>query len=253
MDPYIEIVTLIGIGFVAGVINTISGGGSALTLPALIFLGLPPTIANGTNRIGILIQSITAAAGFKSKKVAIAPFNTTGNIGVSIAVAVGAIVGAFIAVDISERTFNRILAVVILIVILGIVFKPKMSLRGQERLTGKYLWLSIISFFFIGIYAGFIQAGTGILILLAFSTINRLSLVASNACKTGIVFIITLAAIGIFAYHQQINYSYGIILAIGNAFGGWVASRWSVNKGDGLVKVFMVLTVIIMAIKLWMR
>ena len=253
MSIYIEILLLIVIGFIAGVINTVSGGGSALTLPALILLGLPPSVANGTNRIGILIQSITAAAGFRSKKIPIAPFDKFGNIGIWIAVLLGALIGAIVAVDIDERIFNRILVFVMLIVIFAVVFKPKIITKGQERLSGKHLWLSIIVFFCIGIYAGFIQAGTGILILIAFSSINRLSLVASNASKTSIVFIITLGAIVIFAYNKQINYGYGLILAIGNAIGGWVASRWSVKKGDGLVRIFMIVTVVIMAIKLWMK
>ena len=252
MSIYIEIIALIIIGFIAGVINTISGGGSALTLPALILLGLPPSVANGTNRIGILVQSVTAAAGFRSKKVSITPFDTFGNVGIGIAVLTGAIVGAVIAIDINEEIFNKILAVVMLVVILGVIFKPKMTTKGQERLTGKHLWTSIIVFFCIGIYAGFIQAGTGILILLVFSAINHLTLVASNAAKTGIVFIITFGALLIFAYNNQINYGYGLILALGNAVGGWVASRWSVKKGNGLVKGFMLVTVIIMAIKLWM-
>ncbi len=253
MSIYLELFGLIIIGFIAGVINTISGGGSALTLPALILLGVPPAVANGTNRIGILIQSIMAVAGFRSKKVNIAPFGKFGNIGISIAVLLGSILGAFIAIDIDEKIFNRILAVVMLIVILGIIFKPKIALEGKERLSGPYLWISIITFFFIGIYAGFIQAGTGILILMAFSAIHHLPLVASNASKASIVGILTLAAIVVFAYNKQINYGYGIILAIGNAIGGWVASRWSVKKGDGLVKIFMLITVIIMAIKLWLN
>ena len=57
------------VGFIAGVINTIAGGGSLLTLPMLIFMGLPPSVANGTNRIGIFIQTITSVAGFKSKGI----------------------------------------------------------------------------------------------------------------------------------------------------------------------------------------
>ena len=75
MNPTVEIIILISVGFVAGAINTLAGGGSLLTLPILIFLGLPPNIANGTNRIAILFQNIFTTAGFKSKGVVTFPFS----------------------------------------------------------------------------------------------------------------------------------------------------------------------------------
>lgn len=251
MNEYAPYLLLMIIGFVTGVINTISGGGSALSLPALILLGLPPVVANGTNRISVLIQSIASLLGFKSKGVSYAPFPGLGNIGVWIAVLLGAIIGAAIAIDIKGPLFNKILAVVIVIVVFGIIVKPKTAIAGNERLTGVHQWMTIISFFFIGIYAGFIQAGTGIIMILTFSLINRISLVAANAAKSMIVILFTIASMVVFAYYGHIHYSYGLLMGFGSAGGGWVASRWSVNKGDGLVKIFLVITVVLIAIKLW--
>ncbi|TSE06921.1 sulfite exporter TauE/SafE family protein [Aquimarina algiphila] len=248
MNETLLLLLLAVIGFVAGVINTIAGGGSLLTLPMLIFMGLPPAVANGTNRIGIFIQCITSVAGFKSKGIKPTVFGVY----LGISALIGSIIGAQIAVDIKGDSFNKILAIVMVIVVFFMVFKPKVNLKNlAERTEGKYLWLSIIVFFFIGIYGGFIQAGVGIFILLALTSINYLSLVKSNAVKVLVVFIYTVGALAIFIYNQQIDYLYGIILAFGNATGGWIASRWSVKKGDGLVKVFLVIMVIAMAIKLW--
>ena len=248
MNETLLLLLLAVIGFVAGVINTIAGGGSLLTLPMLIFMGLPPAVANGTNRIGIFIQCITSVAGFKSKGIKPTVFGVY----LGISALIGSIIGAQIAVDIKGDSFNKILAIVMVIVVFFMVFKPKVNLKNlAERTEGKYLWLSIIVFFFIGIYGGFIQAGVGIFILLALTSINYLSLVKSNAVKVLVVFIYTVGALAIFIYNQQIDYLYGIILAFGNATGGWIASRWSVKKGDGLVKVFLVIMVIAIAIKLW--
>ncbi|WP_282087009.1 sulfite exporter TauE/SafE family protein [Aquimarina algiphila] len=248
MNETLLLLLLAVIGFVAGVINTIAGGGSLLTLPMLIFMGLPPAVANGTNRIGIFIQCITSVAGFKSKGIKPTVFGVY----LGISALIGSIIGAQIAVDIKGDSFNKILAIVMVIVVFFMVFKPKVNLKNlAERTEGKYLWLSIIVFFFIGIYGGFIQAGVGIFILLALTSINYLSLVKSNAVKVLVVFIYTVGVLAIFIYNQQIDYLYGIILAFGNATGGWIASRWSVKKGDGLVKVFLVIMVIAMAIKLW--
>lgn len=242
-----EILYLILIGFVTGVINTLAGGGSLLSLPMLIFLGLPPTIANGTNRIAILIQNIFGTAGYKSKGVSAYPYSLY----LGISALLGAIVGAQIAVDIKGALFNKILAIVMLFVVLFIVFKPKNYKNLPERLTGKYLWLGILAFFFIGIYGGFIQAGTGFLILMALTSINHFSLIKSNAAKTLVVLIYSISALATFAYHDKVDWTYGLTLAIGSAAGAWLASRWSVKKGDNLIRIFLLVIVVAMAIKLW--
>lgn len=248
MNPILEIVLLIVIGFVAGVINTIAGGGSLLTLPILIFLGLPPNVANGTNRIGILFQSISTTAGFKSKGILTFPFS----IYVSISALIGALIGAQIAVDIKGETFNRILAIVMVLVVVYMVLNHKYKqFNLLERTTGKHLWLSIFLFFFVGIYGGFIQAGVGFMMLLVLSSVNNIYLVKSNAIKVTVTLVFTVASLAIFLANDKINWKYGLLLAVGSAVGGWFASRWSVKKGDGLVKIFMIVMVVIMAIKLW--
>ena len=244
----LELLLLAFIGLVTGVINTLAGGGSLLTLPMLIFLGLPPSVANGTNRIAILIQSIVTNAGFRSKGINTYPFS----IYFGISATIGAILGAQLAVEIDGELFNRILAIIMVVVVAYLVFNRKVKLEDVvERVSGKHLWTSIILFFFVGIYGGFIQAGVGFLMLLVLSGINRFSLVKSNALKIVITGIYTVFAVIIFVINDKVNWEYGLILAAGNAAGGWFASRWSVSKGDGLVKVFLVIMVIIMAIKLW--
>ena len=248
MDLVLEIVGLIVIGFIAGSINTIAGGGSLLTLPILIFLGLPPNVANGTNRIAILFQNIFTTAGFKSKGVITFPFS----IYVGLSALVGSLIGAQIAVDIKGETFNKILALIMVVIVFYMVFKPKTTIENTlEKTSGKHLWISILLFFFVGIYGGFIQAGVGFIILLVLSSVNNLSLVKSNAVKVTVVLIYTIASVIVFAYNDKIDWQMGLTLAIGNAAGGWFASRWSVKKGDSLVLKFLIVMVIIMAIKLW--
>lgn len=248
MEEWYHYPLLVAVGFAVGFINTIAGGGSLLSLPTLIFLGLPSAVANGTNRVAIVIQTAMATAGFKSKGVSTFPFN----IYLGISALLGAMLGARIAVDVDGSLFNRILAIVMIAVILIIVFKPKMRLEDmQERLTGKYLWLGIIVFFFFGIYGGFINAGLGLLMIIFLHYVNRMNLVRSNATKVVVVFIYMLAALAVFAFNDKVNWKMGLILAIGNGSGAWVASRFSVKKGDGFIKTFMVVVVVAMAIKLW--
>ena len=248
MEEWYHYVLLIVVGFAVGFINTVAGGGTLLSLPVLIFLGLPPNVANGTNRVAILIQTAFATAGFKSKGVTTFPFNAY----LGASALLGAIIGASIAVDIDGAVFNKILAVIMIAVILIIVFKPKINLKDvHERLTGKYLWLGMLAFFFFGIYGGFINAGLGFIIILFLHFFNHMSLVRANATKVAVVCIYTLSALVVFILNDKVNWAVGFVLAIGNAIGAWIASRVSVNKGDGFIKTFLLVVVGIMAIKLW--
>ncbi|MEI6866548.1 sulfite exporter TauE/SafE family protein [Flavicella sp.] len=242
-------IVLIIIGVFAGALNTIAGGGSLITLPFLIFLGLPPAIANGTNRIAILFQTASAVSGFKSKGVSSFPFSLY----IGASAFVGSIIGAQIAVDIKGETFNKILSIVMLVVVALIVFKKQStSLENiAERTTGKHLYIAIIAFFFVGIYGGFINAGIGFIMLLILPMINKLSLVKANATKVTVAFIYTTIAVAIFIFNDKINWKYGLILAIGNSTGAWLASRYSVKKGDGFIRITLLVIVSGMAVKLW--
>lgn len=243
-----EIIILIVSGFIAGVINTLAGGGSLLTLPILIFLGLPPGVANGTNRIGILMQSISGTLGYKSKGISTYPFNLY----LGISASIGAIIGAQIAIDIRGDLFNKILAIIIVIVGLLIVFKPKNNIKAlQERIKGKYLYVSCLGFFFIGIYGGFINAGIGIVIMFFLTRYNRLSLIKTNAAKVALVGVYTIGALALFAYNEKVNWSMGLWLSFGTIFGAWFTSRYSVRKGEKVVKLSLLIMVVVMAFKLW--
>ncbi|NNC70042.1 MAG: sulfite exporter TauE/SafE family protein [Flavobacteriaceae bacterium] len=248
MDLSFDLLLLVLVGFIAGCINVVAGGGSLLTLPALIFFGLPPNVANGTNRIGIIIQNIFAVSGFKSKGVSSFPYS----IYLALSATIGAIIGAQFAVDIKGELFNKILAIIMIVIVVYMFIKPKTTTQDLiERITGKYFWLGVLAFFFVGIYGGFIQAGVGFIMLLALSSINRFSLVKSNAIKVFVALIYSLSALAIFIYNDMINWKYGLILSLGNATGGWFMSRFSVKKGDGFVRIFLIVIVTIMAIKLW--
>lgn len=239
---------LILAGFIAGFMNTMAGGGSLLTLPLLIFLGLPAAVANGTNRIAIFTSTFSATAGFKSKGVSNFPFN----IYLGVSGLIGALIGARIAIEIKGELFNKILAVIMILVVLLIIFKPKINYSDAlERLTGKHLYISMTAFFFIGIYGGFINAGIGFVIMLFLHYYNRLNLVKVNATKVVIVLIYTTGALITFALADKVNWTYGIFLATGNFIGGWTSSRWSVKKGENTIKTFLIIMVVLMSIKLW--
>jgi uncharacterized membrane protein YfcA len=248
METLFEGILLVVVGFFAGIINTLAGGGSLFTLPVLIFLGLPPAIANGTNRIAIVVQSLGGTFGYRSKGIHTFPFP----IYLGISASIGAVIGAQIALKVDGALFNRILAVIMLIVgFLILIRRKSLAMNLPERLKGKYLFYSILGFFLIGIYGGFINAGIGIVIMLFLNRLNRLSLLKTNATKVLVVMIYSAVSLALFAYNDAVNWKLGSLMALGTLFGALWASRWSVKKEDRVIRVAMLVTIFIMAIKLW--
>ena len=245
---WIDALLLLGAGLFTGVINTLAGGGSLITLPLFIFLGLPSSEANASNRIGVLLQSITSVTGFRSKGIQPFPFAYW----VSISAIAGCIIGVYFAVDIKNELFNRILAIVMVIVIGLTILKPWITRNaGLEVYTRKSRVLSTVLFFFVGLYGGFIQAGVGFLIIATLTGVHGFKMAKTNAIKSFVIVCYTLIALGIFWWEDQVRWDYGFTLAAGNAAGGWIASRWSVGKDDKWIRLILIVTVLGLAVKLW--
>ena len=120
-----------------------------------------------------------------------------------------------------------------------------------ERTSGKYLIFSLLAFFFIGIYGGFINAGIGFIIMFFLNQVNRLNLVKTNSTKVLLVLIYSSGALILFAFNNAVNWKLGLILALGSSIGAWWSSRWSVERGEGIIKQILVIAVSVMAVKLW--
>ena len=244
----IEIIILISTGIIAGFINTVAGGGSLLTLPLLLFMGLPGAEANASNRVAIFIQNIFAVRGFKSKGVAVFPFAYW----VGISSTIGALLGAYLAVEISSEFFNKLLAIIMLFVIGITVLKPYFkNHKIIEQFTQSQNATSIFLFFGIGIYGGFIQAGVGFLIIAALTSVHGMNLAKTNSIKVFVVLCYTGMALLVFIYEGKVLWKYGLILAVGNAIGGWVASRWSARVNEKYIQYLLITTVIALSAKLW--
>ena len=237
---------LAAIGLLAGFVNVLAGGGSLLTLPALIFLGLPAATANGTNRIAILIQNIFAVGSFRRHRVL--PLRLA--LLCTAPALLGSYLGANLAVTIDERLFQRLLAGIMLGVLLFNMLDPMKRWRREELLLSRWRIVALLLCFFgIGIYGGFVQAGVGFLIITAL-LIHGLDLVRVNAVKVFVICIFTLIALMVFIRHGQVNYGLGLALAAGNAIGGFIATRMAISKGHDWIKKVVSVTVLVFAIKL---
>lgn len=238
---------VIGAGFIAGFINTLAGSGSLVTLPLLIFLGLPANVANGTNRVGVVPQNVVGLSSFGQHKV----LNLKHGLLLSLPAVVGAVIGAQIAVNLNEEAMRRTIGVLMVAMLVVIFVQPKRWLQGRpEHVQDKLNWKEMLIYFAIGIYGGFIQAGVGIFLLAGLVLASNYDLVRANAIKLLIVLCFTIFALGVFVLNDQVRWGIGFILAIGNMLGAWVAARMAVNRGAEFVRWLLIAVIIISAAKL---
>jgi uncharacterized membrane protein YfcA len=234
------------VGFVAAVINVLAGGGSFLTLPLLIFLGLPAGLANGTNRVGVLAQNVSAAVGFHRHQAL--PLRWALN--VSVPALVGAGLGAWAALIVPDVAFKRILS----LVMLGMTFATLLhrSIRSAPRAEPQHPWhwTMIVGFFFTGLYGGFLQAGVGFLAL-AMTSLAGLDMVRGNAVKVFTIMLLTLLSLLVFAGTGHVEWSAGLALALGNLLGGAAGVRIAVLKGHKWLEHVVTATVVVFAVLLW--
>ncbi|MDO7786921.1 sulfite exporter TauE/SafE family protein [Desulforamulus aquiferis] len=248
---YIDAIIILVAGIVAGFVNTVGGGGSLISLPVLIFMGLPSAVANGTNRIALMVQSLVAIGYFRQKGF----FYPKLSIYLGIPAVLGSIVGAKFAISLTDDMFNKILAVVMLVVMVLIIWRPekkfiKTEQEDAEVLSKSRMLIACLVFFGVGFYGGFIQAGVGFIIIAALTLITGMSLVKINSLKVFVTAIYILASLLVFVFSGKVDWVLGIALAVGNAIGAYYGSMFTVSKGDKWIRVFLVVTVIIMSGKL---
>ena len=248
-----QLALLSALGIVAGTLNVIAGGGSLLTLPAMIFMGMPAPVANGTNRVAILAQNISAVSGFKSKGYS--DFKLS--LSLALASVPGAVLGAHVGSIIRSALFNTILGIVMIAVVIWMAVKdahkrkrPDSTPPQTHELTRQRLIWGHVGMVVVGFYGGFIQAGVGFLLMAVLSNVMRLDLVRVNMHKVFIVGSFTLAALIVYILHGNVWWLPGICLAAGNSIGGWIGAHLTVTKGEGFIRAVLYCALVAMAIKL---
>ncbi len=241
------ILALIGAGFLCGFINTLAGSGSLISLPLLMFMGIPANVANGTNRIAILLQNIVGVSSFKQQKV----FQLKEGIWLAIPAVIGSLLGAMLATNLDETTMTRVIGGLLVFMFFIILFKPDAWIKGQSGLiSSKPSWWQILIFFGIGVYGGFIQAGVGFFLLAGLVLGAGFDLIKANAIKLLIVLLYTPFALAVFIFNDQVNWTAGLILGIGNMLGAFVASRFAVSWGAKAVRIILLIIVFGASVKL---
>jgi uncharacterized membrane protein YfcA len=233
------------VGLVASTVNTLAGGGSFLTLPVLMFMGLPAGPANATNRLGVLAQNVGAVWAFHRHRV----LDWRWAIGAAVPTAMGSALGAWLALGVGDREFKRILA----FLMMGLCLWTLVDRGGRAEKTAGALaarpWIVKAGFFLVGIYGGFIQAGVGFLVL-ALTTLAGLDLVRGNAVKVVAVLLQTLVALAVFLTAGEVRWAEGACLAAGGLLGSLVGVRLTVLKGHRWLKTVVTVTMVLFAVRL---
>jgi uncharacterized membrane protein YfcA len=238
---------VIAAGLFAGFVNTLAGSGSLITLPLLMFLGLPANIANGTNRIGVLVQSLVSSVSFRQQKL----YTVKESMRMSLPALAGALLGSLVAVRINERIMEILIGGLLIFMFFIILYKPEQWVRDHAHsiALSRRWWVPLV-FFLIGIYGGFIQAGVGFFLLAALVLGAGLGLTRANAHKVLIVAGMTAVALTVFILSRQVHYLYGIILAAGQGVGAWLGSRVAVSWGPRVVRIILLAAVMASALEL---
>jgi uncharacterized membrane protein YfcA len=229
-------------GVAAGVVNTLAGGGSLLTVPLLVLLGLPGGLANGTNRVGILLQSLVAARHFRAQGVVgwgeASP--------VLLPVAAGSLLGAWTIAQVSDALFERAFGVLMLVLLVPVLRELARPSGPRPAPVPRPRAARLALFFGVGLYGGAFQAGVGIPLLFAL-TWAGFDLVRANAIKMIVVAALTAVAIPVFVWQGQIAWGPAAVLALGYSAGGAAGARLAVRGGERLIRPVLVLAVLALA------
>ena len=240
-------IILFFVGIVAGFINVMAAGGSMITVPVMVFMGIPGPVANGTNRIAVLAQNITAVITFFRKGYS--DFKLS--LSLAFCALPGAVLGAFIGTRLEGVWFNRTLAVIMLAIMVVMTIRKKESEEYVSvPITRNRMILGHLLMVVAGFFGGFIQIGVGFILLPILNKVLGQDLVRANMHKVFIIGTYTIAALIIFVTQIELLWLMGICLALGNSIGGWMGAHMSVEKGEVLIKNVLNVVLFVFIVKL---
>ncbi|MBO7286315.1 MAG: sulfite exporter TauE/SafE family protein, partial [Alistipes sp.] len=206
-----EIVLLLASGVLVGIINTLGGGGSVITMSLFMAMGMPIGIANGTNRIAVLLQNLSATVAFLRKGM----LHVRSGVMLSLPAILGNIFGAMVATEVSDTVFKICLSVVLAIILVYLLLG-----KDNEQVTGghglKIKWWHYLLFFIIGFFGGYIYIGLGFLILAIAIWTMKLDIITANVIKGFVIFLSTPFALAVFVYNGQVEWMAGLLHGAGN-------------------------------------
>lgn len=242
-----ELAILVVAGVAGGFINVMAGGGSIITVPVMMFLGVPGPVANATNRIPIFAQNVTACITYLRHGVTQRRLLLT----LALCSIPGAVIGASVGVRIPAEQFNLVLAAVMVVVLILMQSRGDSAAHPFSHGPSKaqLIWAHILMVG-AGFWGGFIQIGMGFVLLPILNRVLGLDLVTANIHKVFIILTYTIAALGVFGSQVPLLWWVGLVMAAGNSLGGWLGAKLTLQGGEKAVRRVLMLAIIVMIIKL---
>jgi uncharacterized membrane protein YfcA len=234
-----EILLLLGSGVIVGIINTLGGGGSIITMSLFQAMGMPIEVANITNRVPVVMQNFSATVSFMRKRMV----DFRNGFLLSIPAILGTIAGTVVALQVDEMTFKICLSVVLAIILLYLILDKENNPHIHEGHSLTLKWWHYILFFLVGFYGGYIYIGIGYLILAVTLWVMRMDLVTANAIKGFVILLATPFSLAVFMIMGNVDYTFGIVHGVGNMVGSFIASHYMANWGKNFIKIFMAVIV----------
>jgi uncharacterized membrane protein YfcA len=239
-----EYLLIFALGGIAGFINALAGGGSALPLGLMILMGIESPVANGTNRVGVFSAALASSRTFLRQK----NISFHRIIPAIIPVLPGAVLGALFAAKIDHEPFTRIISAVLFFIVISLFIPHKTIFAHLSHHIRP--GISTLLLFCIGLYGGFIQVGVGYVLMGFFSHIKGMDLVTTNACKTTVIMFYTIPAVVIFSLTGRIDWTYAVLLALGEYAGGKISSRLAIHHGEKIIKPVLAVSLGIICLQL---
>jgi uncharacterized membrane protein YfcA len=234
---------LIVTGLISGFINTIAGGGTMISVPALMLTNMPADIANATNRLSIFLAALVSVKGFD--KHGHLPRNRL--VPIIFPTLIGSLLGAISASYTPAYILKYILLTAMVSVALWMLLKPKgLDIpEGTQPITFKEKPIAWFYLFLIGIYGGFVQAGIGFILILALSGYMRFDLLKSNAIKVAATLCFTSVALFVFIIRDQIDWVPGLVLSIGSMIGAYISVKFAISVSKKTINriLFVMVTI----------
>ncbi|OHR80822.1 hypothetical protein HMPREF3239_11715 [Staphylococcus sp. HMSC34C02] len=239
------ILIIIAFGFLAAFIDAVVGGGGLISIPALLAIGMSPSLALGTNKLASSFGSLTSAIKFiRSGKVDL-------NIVLKLFpfVFIFAACGASLATLLPAQVLKPLVIIILTLVLIYTIFKKDWgNVRTFSKLTiGKAIMFTSL-LLLIGFYDGFLGGGTGSFMLFVLLMFGFDFLSAAGNAKV-LNFASNLGALVLFIILGQVDFVYGLIMAASMVIGSFVGAQFAISKGVGYVKILFIIVTALLILK----
>lgn len=248
---WLTVTLLFASGIIASFINVLAGGGSLLTLPALMLMGMPADVANATNRVGIFLQSVEGVRGFHRHGM----FAKEAMLPILVPTISGSLAGSLVASYLPATVLEPVLLITMISMAVLMVVRPTSVSppAGTIPLSVNQSPLGWISLFAAGLYGGFVQAAVGFVLIAALAGALRYDLVRANALKLACTAIFSIVALMVFVARGQVLWVPGLILAAGMVIGVRLSVRFAISVDQKVLRWFLLVMVVVACFAAWLK